>query len=207
MSTIIMDLCSYTRLGLTGYLLSRGVKKREINDIETVDDLVIACDSQRPSVVFINEDCFTHDASNSQRIKHIINQHPNTLFIVFMAIANVHFDEYLLVRKNLLISSKSIKPESLDDILGDILKKETTITSFLNMPTLSLSRTESSMLRMWMAGQGTIQISDQMNIKAKTVSSHKGNIKRKIKTHNKQVIYHVVRLTDNVTNGIFVNMR
>ncbi|HCS2941049.1 MAG: transcriptional regulator RcsA, partial [Escherichia coli] len=193
--------------GLTGYLLSRGVKKREINDIETVDDLAIACDSQRPSVVFINEDCFIHDASNSQRIKHIINQHPNTLFIVFMAIANVHFDEYLLVRKNLLISSKSIKPESLDDILGDILKKETTITSFLNMPTLSLSRTESSMLRMWMAGQGTIQISDQMNIKAKTVSSHKGNIKRKIKTHNKQVIYHVVRLTDNVTNGIFVNMR
>lgn len=207
MSTIIMDLCSYTRLGLTGYLLSRGVKKREINDIETVDDLAIACYSQRPSVVFINEDCFIHDASNSQRIKHIINQHPNTLFIVFMAIANVHFDEYLLVRKNLLISSKSIKPESLDDILGDILKKETTITSFLNMPTLSLSRTESSMLRMWMAGQGTIQISDQMNIKAKTVSSHKGNIKRKIKTHNKQVIYHVVRLTDNVTNGIFVNMR
>ena len=207
MSTIIMDLCSYTRLGLTGYLLSRGVKKREINDIETVDDLAIACDSQRPSVVFINEDCFIHDASNSQRIKHIINQHPNTLFIVFMAIANVHFDEYLLVRKNLLISSKSIKPESLDDILGDILKKETTITSFLNMPTLSLSRTESSMLRMWMAGQGTIQISDQMNIKAKTDSSHKGNIKRKIKTHNKQVIYHVVRLTDNVTNGIFVNMR
>lgn len=207
MSKIIMDLCSYTRLGLTGYLLSRGVKKREINDIETVDDLAIACDSQRPSVVFINEDCFIHDASNSQRIKHIINQHPNTLFIVFMAIANVHFDEYLLVRKNLLISSKSIKPESLDDILGDILKKETTITSFLNMPTLSLSRTESSMLRMWMAGQGTIQISDQMNIKAKTVSSHKGNIKRKIKTHNKQVIYHVVRLTDNVTNGIFVNMR
>ena len=203
MSTIIMDLCSYTRLGLTGYLLSRGVKKREINDIETVDDLAIACDLQRPSVVFINEDCFIHDASNSQRIKHIINQHPNTLFIVFMAIANVHFDEYLLVRKNLLISSKSIKPESLDDILGDILKKETTITSFLNMPTLSLSRTESSMLRMWMAGQGTIQISDQMNIKAKTVSSHK----RKIKTHNKQVIYHVVRLTDNVTNGIFVNMR
>ncbi|EIP9427949.1 transcriptional regulator RcsA [Escherichia coli] len=207
MSTIIMDLCSYTRLGLTGYLLSRGVKKREINDIETVDDLAIACDSQRPSVVFINEDCFIHDASNSQRIKHIINQHPNTLFIVFMAIANVHFDEYLLVRKNLLISSKSIKPESLDDILGDILKKDTTITSFLNMPTLSLNRTESSMLRMWMAGQGTIQISDQMNIKAKTVSSHKGNIKRKIKTHNKQVIYHVVRLTDNVTNGIFVNMR
>ena len=63
-----------------------------------------------------------------------------------MAIANVHFDEYLLVRKNLLISSKSIKPESLDDILGDILKRDND-NLFLNMPTLSLSRTESSMLR------------------------------------------------------------
>ncbi|HEM6629187.1 TPA: transcriptional regulator RcsA [Citrobacter farmeri] len=207
MSTIIMDLCSYTRLGLTGYLVSRGVKKREINDIETVDELDIACDTHQPSVVFINEDCFIHDPASSQHIKQIINQHPNTLFIVFMAIANVHFDEYLLVRKNLLISSKSIKPESLDDLLGDILKKEADVAGVINLPTLSLSRTESSMLRMWMEGQGTIQISDQMNIKAKTVSSHKGNIKRKIKTHNKQVIYHVVRLTDNVTNGIFVNMR
>ncbi|ESC18905.1 colanic acid capsular biosynthesis activation protein A [Salmonella enterica subsp. enterica serovar Senftenberg str. 423984-1] len=182
-------------------------EKKGINDIETVDELAIACGAHQPSVVFINEDCFIHTPSDSQQIKQIINQHPDTLFIVFMAIANVHFDEYLLVRKNLLISSKSIKPDSLDTILGDILKKESGISGTINLPTLSLSRTESSMLRMWMEGQGTIQISDRMNIKAKTVSSHKGNIKRKIKTHNKQVIYHVVRLTDNVTNGIFVNMR
>ncbi|XNM70912.1 transcriptional regulator RcsA [Escherichia coli] len=206
MSTIIMDLCSYTRLGLTGYLASCGVKKRDIDNVHNVDGRRNRA-ARGPAVVFINEDCFIHYVQNSLHIKQIINQHPRTLFIVFMAIASIHFDQYLMVRSNLLISSKSIKPESLDDILGDILKKETTITSFLNMPTLSLSRTESSMLRMWMAGQGTIQISDQMNIKAKTVSSHKGNIKRKIKTHNKQVIYHVVRLTDNVTNGIFVNMR
>jgi DNA-binding NarL/FixJ family response regulator len=55
------------------------------------------------------------------------------------------------------------------------------------------------MLQMWMAGHGTSQISTQMNIKAKTVSSHKGNIKKKIQTHNKQVIYHIVRLTENIT--------
>jgi len=207
MSTIIMDLCSYTRLGLTGYLTSRGVKKREINDVQTVGELGSACEALKPAVVFINEDCFIHDQELSLQIKQIINQYPKTMFIVFMAIANIHFDEYLLVRKNLLISSKSIKPESLDDILGGCLNTEAKGNGSINLPTLSLSRTESSMLKMWMSGQGTIQISDQMNIKAKTVSSHKGNIKRKIKTHNKQVIYHVVRLTDNVTNGIFVNMR
>lgn len=97
MSTIIMDLCSYTRLGLTGYLVSRGEK--EINGISTVDELSIACDAHQPAVVFINEDCFIHDPANSQQIKQIINQHPSTLFIVFMAIANVHFDEYLWSEK------------------------------------------------------------------------------------------------------------
>lgn len=207
MSTIIMDLCSYTRLGLTGYLASRGVKKRDIDNVDSVGGLAESCANRLPSVVFINEDCFIHDVQSSLDIKQIINQHPRTLFIVFMAIANIHFDEYLMVRSNLLISSKSIKPETLDSILGNYLKKETTEVKQTDMPTLSLSRTESSMLKMWMSGQGTIQISDQMNIKAKTVSSHKGNIKKKIKTHNKQVIYHVVRLAENVTSGIFVNMR
>ncbi|NDJ58102.1 transcriptional regulator RcsA [Enterobacteriaceae bacterium 4M9] len=207
MSTIIMDLCSYTRLGLTGYLVSRGIRKRHIASVETADELAHACSAIQPHVVFINEDCFIHDPQHSQYIKQVINQHPSTLFIVFMAIANIHFDEYLRVRKNLLISSKSLKPETLDDILSDFLTSAELPTSRNNLPTLSLSRTESSMLKMWMSGQNTIQISDQMNIKAKTVSSHKGNIKKKIKTHNKQVIYHVVRLADNVTNGIFVNMR
>ncbi|MBB1201409.1 transcriptional regulator RcsA [Enterobacteriaceae bacterium 89] len=207
MSTIIMDLCSYTRLGLTGYLSSRGIRKRDIGDVESISELEEACGQLNPAVVFINEDCFIHDSQSSQHIKQIINQHPRTLFIVFMAIANLHFDEYLRVRDNLLISSKSITPESLDDILADYLQKVSSNVSSINIPTLSLSRTESSMLKMWMEGQGTIQISDQMNIKAKTVSSHKGNIKKKIKTHNKQVIYHVVRLTDNVTSGIYVNMR
>lgn len=76
MSTIIMDLCSYTRLGLTGYLASRGVRKRDINDAHTVDELAAACDELKPGVVFINEDCFIHDPANSQHIKQIINQHP-----------------------------------------------------------------------------------------------------------------------------------
>ncbi|MCC7748121.1 hypothetical protein INQ73_28590, partial [Klebsiella pneumoniae] len=60
------------------------------------------------------------------------------------------------------------------------------------MPLLSSSCTKQSSFRNTTAGHGTSQISTQMNIKAKTVSSHKGNIKKKIQTHNKQVIYHIV---------------
>ncbi len=60
------------------------MKKREINDIETVDELAIAVST--PAFfggVYINEDCFIHTPSDSQNVtKQIINQHPDTLFIV-----------------------------------------------------------------------------------------------------------------------------
>ncbi|HHG9356778.1 TPA: transcriptional regulator RcsA [Klebsiella pneumoniae] len=207
MSTMIMDLCSYTRLGLTGYRTSRGIKKQEIVEVNSAADLQKHCTSCCPAVVFLNEDCFVHDDESNGIIRQIITQNPATLFVIFMSLANIHFDRYLRVRKNLLISSKSITPKDLDVILVNYLKYKNTSVGQLTLPTLSLSKTESNMLQMWMAGHGTSQISTQMNIKAKTVSSHKGNIKKKIQTHNKQVIYHIVRLTENITSGIQVNMR
>ncbi|HBY9746806.1 TPA: transcriptional regulator RcsA [Klebsiella pneumoniae] len=206
MSTMIMDLCSYTRLGLTGYLTSRGIKKQEIVEVNSAADLQKHCTSCCPAVVFLNEDCFVHDDESNGIIRQIITQNPATLFVIFMSLANIHFDRYLRVRKNLLISSKSITPKDLDVILVNYLKYKNTSVGQLTLPTLSLSKTESNMLQMWMVGHGTSQISTQMNIKAKTVSSHKGNIKKKIQTHNKQVIYHIVRLTENITSGIQVNM-
>ncbi|RSW85594.1 transcriptional regulator RcsA [Klebsiella aerogenes] len=210
MSTIIMDLCSYTRLGLTGYLASRGIKKRDIIEVRSAQSLKERCESLRPAVVFLNEDCFIHHEESNQLIHDIITTYPDTLFVIFMSLANIHFDHYLLVRKNLLISSKSLTPKDLDNILGNYLQTDS--ANNLNqlrtrIPTLSLSQAESNMLQMWMAGHATSHISRQMNIKAKTVSSHKGNIKKKIQTHNKQVIYHIVRLAENITSGIYVNMR
>nr|MBA2814633.1 methyl-accepting chemotaxis protein [Candidatus Pantoea persica] len=129
-------------------------------------------------------------------------QHPDTLFFIFMAISNIHFEEYLYVRNKMIIKSKSTKTTTLDSLLSTYLQKKLNasprISSSLDMHPLTLIQTESNMLEMWMSGHDTIQISDKMQIKAKAVSSHKGNIKRKIKTHNKQVIYHVVRLTGHL---------
>ncbi|NDL62644.1 transcriptional regulator RcsA [Acerihabitans arboris] len=210
MPTIIMDSCSYTRLGLTGFLTDTGVKKRNINIVADIGQLQSKCSRVKPDVVFVNEECFIHEPDATERIKRVITQHPDTLFFIFMAMTNIHFEDYLFVRKNLIITSKSIKPETLNSLLTGCNKHkclDDAHKSPLDLNPVRLSQTESNMLRMWMSGHDTIQISDSMRIKAKTVSSHKGNIKRKIKTHNKQVIYHVVRLTDTVTSGIYVNAR
>lgn len=210
MPTIIMDSCSYTRLGLTGFLTDTGVKRRNISIVPDITQLQNRCSRINPDVVFVNEECFIHEQDATDRIKTIITQHPETLFFIFMAMTNIHFEDYLFVRDNLIITSKSIKQATLNSLLNDCNKHkclDAVHKSALDLNPVRLSQTESDMLRMWMSGHGTIQISDSMQIKAKTVSSHKGNIKRKIKTHNKQVIYHVVRLTDTVTSGIYVNAR
>lgn len=211
MPTIIMDSCNYTQLGLTNYMVSKGIKKANIASAGSINDLSNKCKKLTPGVVFINEDCFIHNTETSEQMRDIIIQYPDTLFFIFIAISNIHFEEYLYVRSNLIITSKSIKSSTLDNLLAGYFRKKLSpsfrLSAKLDIHPLTLSQTESNMLKMWMSGHDTIQISDKMRIKAKTVSSHKGNIKRKIKTHNKQVIYHVVRLTDNVTSGIYVNMR
>lgn len=211
MSIIILDSCSYTRTGLSCHMASKGIKKKCIFFVNEIGQIDIKCQQEKPDVIFINEECFIHEAETRKHIREIIFQYPETLFFIFMSISNIRFEEYIYVRKNLIITSKSLKISTLNSLLANYLKKKkNTIArlSFgLDINPLSLSQTESNMLKMWMSGQNTIQISDNMNIKTKTVSSHKGNIKRKIKTHNKQVIYHVVRLTDNITSGIYVNVK
>lgn len=209
MLTIIMDSCSYMRLGLTDYLVTQGVRKKDITAIVDIAHLQDRCSKLQPNMVFINESCFMHEADATERIKRVIDQNPNTLFLIFMTITNVHFDDYLYIRKNVIFTSKSIKTQTLNTLLARYINQQITLSEAhqLESAPLSLSQTESCMLNMWMSGHNTLQISDLMHIKAKTVSSHKRNIKRKIKTHNKQVIHHVVRLTNTVIGGIMINSR
>lgn len=74
MSTMIMDLCSYTRLGLTGYLTSRGIKKQEIVEVNSAADLQKHCTSCCPAVVFLNEDCFVHDDESNGIIRQSLRK-------------------------------------------------------------------------------------------------------------------------------------
>lgn len=145
---------------------------------------------------------------NKERLGELITDCPETLFFIFMSRTRIHFEEYIFVRKNVIITSKSIKAATLRQLLNHPSlpqAQDPASCAALDIRPVMLSRSESAMLRMWMSGNGTIEISDKLQIKTKTVSSYKGNIKRKIKSPNKHIIYHVVRLCDQLTNGIYVN--
>ncbi|MFO6298687.1 transcriptional regulator RcsA [Rahnella selenatireducens] len=204
MQTIILDPCRYTRLGLQQFLTS----ERQITDVDNFDQLQAECAKLNPSVVFINEDCMSSHPDSKERLGALITGYPDTLFFIFMSRTRIHFEEYIFVRKNVIITSKSIKAETLKQLLNHPSLPQAqnpASCAVLDIRPVILSRSESAMLRMWMSGNGTMEISDKLQIKTKTVSSYKGNIKRKIKSPNKHIIYHVVRLCDQLNKGLYAN--
>lgn len=72
MLMMIMDLCSYIWLGLMGYLISWGIKKQEIVEVNSVVDLQKYCMLCCLVVVFLNEDCFVYDDESNGIICQII---------------------------------------------------------------------------------------------------------------------------------------
>lgn len=208
MQTIILDSCSFTCLGLAQSLRDNGIQAQDVSFVRTFDQLNLSSLQKTPGVVFINEACLQPHSDNRDQIRSLISQYPETLFFIFMSETRIHFEEYVFVRKNVIISSKSIKTATLNQLIRNYLHHHDLAGlefAMLDVTPVMLSRSESNTLKMWMSGEGTIQISDKLRIKVKTVSSYKGSIKRKIKSPNKHIIYHVVRLSDQFTGGIYVN--
>ncbi|CAH0257921.1 Transcriptional regulatory protein RcsA [Rahnella aquatilis] len=206
MSSLIVDKCYYTQLALHSLLQLNGQHPKDILSLKDIDELQATCNSLTPEIIFVNEDCFTSDAQSGHVLREVIDAHPGTLFFVFISKENLNYQNYVPIRKNIIILSKSNRTATIYQLIAHnlLLARSAETEQPLDLTPVSLSRTESSILKMWMSGLNTQNISQHLNIKQKTVASHKGNIKRKVKTQNKQAIYHVVKLTDILTSGMFV---
>lgn len=198
MVAIIIDSCSYTQRGLTGYLSSWGWEEKEIYAIDNVNDLILSFTDSQPSVVFLNEDFFVHNQEQCLKIKNIIIHNPGVLFIAFITHGNVHWNNYLRIKSNFLVCSKNIKMASLDTIYRLFLRGKRQHLNDINMPILSLKRDELFLLGKWMAGFDVNQIATQMAVTPKAVYTHKFGIRAKFETHSTQVVYHVYRLIERI---------
>ncbi|TPG62021.1 transcriptional regulator RcsA [Ewingella americana] len=206
MSSLIVDKCHYTQLALQSLLQINGLKKKDILSLTEINELQASCNGLSPDIIFINEDSFTYDPTIGEVLRDVINKHPQTLFFIFISKENLNYQNYIPIRNNIIILTKSIRTQLVYRLIehNRQVKVASTNAEVLDLTPVSLSRTEADILKMWMSGHNTLHISQHLNIKEKTVSSHKGNIKRKVKTQNKQAIYHVVKLADALTSGMFV---
>ncbi|PLR41119.1 transcriptional regulator RcsA [Chimaeribacter californicus] len=206
MSAIIVDPCHFTRLALSTTLLDMGLEARDILTIKTLSALRDNIGMMMPHAVFINDCCFSR---NPAQFRQIIKNYPDTQFVILIDYEQANYREFVPLRRNIVILSKSARSQTLYPLLRQCLPTAPTPDNVeeIDLTPLLLSRSESQVLDMWMAGQPTPVISRQLNIQQKTVSLYKGNIRRKVGCLNNQVIHHVARLAGQLTSGIQVTGR
>ncbi len=107
-------LMSFYPLRFIHSLDVNGVNTRDIDYPNDLDELKTSCEQQQPDIVFINETCLAPQSQNCNKIRNLISEHPQCLFVIFMSSTRNHFEEYVFVRKNVIITSKSIKLPSLN---------------------------------------------------------------------------------------------
>ncbi|PLV61853.1 transcriptional regulator RcsA [Erwinia sp. B116] len=202
MQAIVIDPCNYTLTGLTHYFSHINIFfARKVTSAQAY------CTEYRSGLVFVSENCLSEDNQETQELREMIASNADFIFLVFMSTSARNFKEHVFVRENLVFLSKHIGLNSLKTLVDDYLKKDVLhpLCNDRQSQPVKLSRTESVMLEMWMSCHSTPHISDELNIKNKTIAAHKGNIKRKIKTNSKQIIHHVFRLANKVSGGICVD--
>jgi LuxR family capsular biosynthesis transcriptional activator len=212
MPSLIVDRCYYTQLALHSLLQHHGLNQKDILSLTDIENLQTTCNSVLPEIIFINEDRFTLNAAAAEMLRKVISTHPDTLFFILISRENLNYQNYIPISNNIVILPKSVSMRLVGQLISHNLKTTLAIgeepvneISKMDLTPVSLSPTEADILKMWMSGHNTLDISNLLNIKKKTVSSHKGNIKRKVKISNKQAIYYVARLTDTLTGSMFVH--
>lgn len=200
MTAYILEPCSFTRLALK-LLIETHSPARTIIFPDSLKSLQSQCAQTSPRYLFIHQSYFPH-AADAALLRRLIKQHPETLFFIFIGNQNIKFHDYLMLKRNVLVTSKFIRVSAIDGIIryfqdSDIWLHTVPPSGFTPV---RFSENESRILSMWMAGLNTAYICNNLNIKDKTISSHKNNIKHKTRATNNQVLYHLLKIAGCISD-------
>lgn len=201
MSVLIIDTCSYTIEGIRSCFNQGRRGEKVIANISSTTEFSRLFRHAGPRLVIINDSFFTDSNFCLNELKSITLNNRLVLFVIFVASLNIRYQELVLLDDNVVVCSKEINKLTLKTLLSP---------GFFSSPIaneicrFTLSPAEKLLINFWMSGAGTDRISKSLNISSKTVSTHKGNIKRKLRTHNMQVIYNIVKLAEVLLPDVFI---
>lgn len=199
MSVLIMDECSYTITGIRNHFKNENKNTNIVSGINSDIGFNRMFGHVRPGLVIINE-VFFHDQKICLReLQSVIANNKNVLFVIFITSSNIHYQELVFLDDNVIICSKEISKSKLEALLSPNFFKTQIATEACRFV---LSPTERLLIDFWMSGIGVEDISNTLSITQKTVSSHKGNIKKKLRTHNMQIIYNIMRLSSMLLSNV-----
>lgn len=175
-----------------------------LNDVLKLDML---CNKITPDIVIISQR-YMHMQDNDPILKTLIERLPRTFFLIFIGNKNIVYNAVIPIKSNVIVTSKYLAVDGFTKLFRQFSGQEKySITNATKRwSPLRFSKTEKQILSMWMAGENTKTICDQLNIKDKTLSSHKINIKRKTIAENKQIIYYILKIAGSVTDDLYARL-
>lgn len=201
MSYIILNKCDYFSRGLATVLNEAGAGERDIHYSAELSSCAQMLQQGTARITFLSESDYT-TATEWDDIKSQVFSYPETLFIIFMRVAHASFDDYVYIKSNVIVMAQNVAVDVLKNIIiNHRLTKSTPPTALIadeRIP-LSFSKRESEILTLWMAQRSSVEISEHINIKLKTVLSHKNNLRRKSKSRRTKVLFQIINLARSLT--------
>lgn len=201
MSYIILNKCDYFSHGLKSVINEAGGKKKDIHLLDDLSHCSRLLQQGTTQITFIRESIFNSD-TDRQAIRQLISMNPDTLFIIFMRVVHSSFEDYIYIQPNVIIMAKNVAIETVKNLIINNRLKSMSISIGhppVDETPLSFSKRESEILNLWMEERSSIEISEHINIKLKTVLSHKNNLKKKSKSKRTKVLFQIINLAKSLT--------
>lgn len=134
-----------------------------------------------------------------------MNDCPTLFFLIFIGNENIVYNAVVPLKSNVIVTSKFLAVDGFTQLFRHFAgqEKSPSASRAKRCAPLRFSKTEKQILAMWMAGENTKAICAHLNIKDKTLSSHKINIKRKTNADNKLIIYYILQVAGSVTDDLY----
>lgn len=202
MSYIILNKCDYFSQGLKSVINEAGGKKKDIHLLDNLTNAVRILQERATQIAFICEAVYNTE-SDREAIKQLIAANPETLFIIFMRVVHSSFEDYIYIKPNVIIMAQNVPISTVKNlILNNKLNSSTLPKGHYpaDETPLSFSKRESEILNLWMKERSSVEISEHINIKLKTVLSHKNNLKKKSKSKRTKVLFQIINLAKSLTH-------
>lgn len=202
MSYIILNKCDYFSHGLKSVINEAGGKKKDIHLLDNLPNCARLLQQGSTQIAFICESVYNTE-NDREEIKKLIAMNPETLFIIFMRVVHSSFEDYIYIQPNVVIMAQNVSISTVKNLVANNRLKQATQPVGLypaDETPLSFSKRESEILNLWMKERSSVEISEHINIKLKTVLSHKNNLKKKSKSKRTKVLFQIINLAKSLTH-------
>lgn len=201
MSYIILNKCDYFSRGLKNVINEAGGKKKDIYQLDNLSGCTRLLQQGNAQIIFLCESGYSTE-SEREEIKSLIALNPETLFIIFMRVVHSSFEDYIYIKPNVIVMAQNVAIGTVKNVItSNRLKNNAQNAGHYpaDEAPLSFSKRESEILNLWMEERSSVEISEHINIKLKTVLSHKNNLKKKSKSKRTKVLFQIINLARSLT--------